>query len=297
METIVNTAFENALRSKDTTDRAAIKELFSPASNSYKIPKEMNASYNSALKKENIFRRYGVEIYAKDCDTIINTVCSTAEADIVDVGKAYPADSDEFDMMNFESYKIATLCKISNVLVNEKTFNVTKYLSNEFARRFGRAEEKYFISGDGNKQPLGILHTADVGVKAAEITYDEIIKLYFSLKPEYRKHAIWVMNDETALALRTLKDNSGSYIWNSTNDTIFGRPVEISNYMPKAESGNKPIFFGDLSYYWILQRDRLCIKPLYEKFSLEGAVGYIANERLDGKLIRKEAVKTMLITA
>lgn len=297
METIVNTAFENALRSKDTTDRAAIKELFSPASNSYKIPKEMNASYNSALKKENIFRRYGVEIYAKDCDTIINTVCSTAEADIVDVGKAYPADSDEFDMMNFESYKIATLCKISNVLVNEKTFNVTKYLSNEFARRFGRAEEKYFISGDGNKQPLGILHTADVGVKAAEITYDEIIKLYFSLKPEYRKHAIWVMNDETALALRTLKDNSGSYIWNSTNDTIFGRPVEISNHMPKAEPGNKPVFFGDLSYYWILQRDRLCIKPLYEKFGLEGAIGYIANERLDGKLIRHEAVKTLHITA
>ncbi|MBQ8759552.1 MAG: phage major capsid protein [Clostridia bacterium] len=297
METIVNTAFENALRSKDTTDRAAIKELFSPASNSYRIPKEMNASYNSALKKENLFRRYGVEIYAKDCDTIINTVCSTADADIVDVGKAYPADSDEFDMMNFESYKIATLCKISNVLVNEKTFNVTKYLSNEFAKRFGRAEEKYFITGDGNNQPLGILNTADVGVKAAEITYDEIIKLYFSLKPEYRKHAIWFMNDETALALRTLKDNSGSYIWNSTNDTIFGRPVEISNHMPKAESGNKPVFFGDLSYYWILQRDRLCIKPLYEKFSLEGAVGYIANERLDGKLIRKEAVKTMLITA
>ena len=140
METIVNTAFENALRSKDTTDRAEIKELFSPASNSFRIPKEMNASYNSALKKENIFRRYGVEIYAKDCDAIINTVCSTAEADIVDVGKAYPSDSDEFDMMNFESYKIATLCKLPEIVVNEKTFNVTKYLSNEFARRFGRAE-------------------------------------------------------------------------------------------------------------------------------------------------------------
>ena len=297
METITNAAFENAMKKQPPADTSTLKDLFTGAGNTYKIPKEMHTAYTSALKKENIFRRYGVEIYAKDFDNTIQTVLSVADADIVGPGVAYPSDSDDFDKMNFEAYKIATLCKLPEVVVNEKTFNVTKYLSNEFARRFGRAEEKYFIGGNGNNQPLGIIHTADVGVEATGINYYEIIKLYFSLKPEYRNHAIWVMNDKTALALRSLKDGSGNYIWNSTNNTLFGRPVEISNHMPEAEPGNKPVFFGDLSYYWILQRDRLCIKPLYEKFGLEGAIGYIANERLDGKLIRHEAVKTLHITA
>ena len=67
--------------------------------------------------------------------------------------------------------------------------------------------------------------------------------------------------------------------------------------MPDAESGNKPIFFGDLSFFWILQRDKFYVKTLTEKYALEGAVGYVGTERLDGKLIRPEAVKTLNITA
>ena len=57
------------------------------------------------------------------------------------------------------------------------------------------------------------------------------------------------MNDETALKLRTLKDASGNYLWNHTDDTIMGKPVHISNYMPSEAAGAKPIAFGDFSYY------------------------------------------------
>ena len=53
----------------------------------------------------------------------------------------------------------------------------------------------------------------------ASITYDDVIKLYFSVKNEYRKNAVWMMNDRTALTLRTLKDANGNYIWNHSNDT------------------------------------------------------------------------------
>ena len=40
------------------------------------------------------------------------------------------------------------------------------------------------------------------------------------------------MNDKTALALRKLKDGDGNYLWNQANDTILGRQVIISEYMP-----------------------------------------------------------------
>lgn len=55
------------------------------------------------------------------------------------------------------------------------------------------------------------------------------------------------------------------------------------------------IAFGDLSYYWIMERRPLSVKVLRERYSIEGLVGFAAHERLDGKLIRPEAVKTLTI--
>ena len=299
METtnLYNYSFENALRGKTPHEVPELSEGYRNSDNSYIFPKGFKGDFNSALKKENLFRRYGTDMYVKYGQQEIHAVLSTAKADIVPEGRAYPQDSDDFSQMPFKAYKIATLCKVSEVLMLDKKFNIQKYLTNEFARRFGRAEEKYFINGKGKDQPTGILSAAEIGVETTEITYDDVIKLFFSLKFEYRKNAVWVMNDETAFKLRTLKSSTGDYLWNHNSDTILGRPVEISMYMPNDENGNKPIFFGDLSFYWILQRDKLAVKTLTEKFALQGAIGYAAMERLDGKLIRSEAVKTLKITA
>jgi len=135
-----------------------------------------------------------------------------------------------------------------------------------------------------------------VGVTAAsatDIAFDEIHKLYFSLKPEYRSNAIWVMNDETALALRELKDSTNNYLWRGAVDTLLGKPVVISNHMPSAESGVKPVVFGDFKYYWVVQRQPLSIRALHEKYSFADKIGYFGTETLDGCLIRSEAIKVL----
>lgn len=101
------------------------------------------------------------------------------------------------------------------------------------------------------------------------------------------------MNDETAFYLRTLKDDDGNYLWNSNNDTIFGKEVITSPYMPSIESGKRPIIIGDLSFYWVIERKPLAIQVLSELYKNQGQVGFIGYERVDGKLIRQEAVKTI----
>ena len=141
-------------------------------------------------------------------------------------------------------------------------FDVDAYLKNEYARRFGRCEERVFLTGDGYDEPKGIIHSAEVGVTTESITYDDVIKLYFSLKPEYRKKAVWIVNDETALKIRTLKSANGDYLWNQHDNTILGRPVEYSEFMPSEAAGAKPIVFGDLTYYYVLQRNPLSVRPL-----------------------------------
>ena len=72
------------------------------------------------------------------------------------------------------------------------------------------------------------------------------------------------MNDETAMALRKLKDSAGNYLWRDSDDTILGKKVIISEFMPNAEDGNKPIAFGDFSYYWIADRQGRTFKRLNE---------------------------------
>ncbi|MCI9559861.1 MAG: phage major capsid protein [Lachnospiraceae bacterium] len=121
----------------------------------------------------------------------------------------------------------------------------------------GRAEEDAFINGSGEGMPTGILHSTDgaeVGFTTTGIIFDDMAKLYLSVKPEHRKNGVWIMNDETALTLRTLKDNGGGYLWNHNSDTIFGKPVHTSEFMPSAAPGSLPVAFGDFSHYWIVNR-------------------------------------------
>lgn len=106
----------------------------------------------------------------------------------------------------------------------------------------------------------------------------------------------WLMNDETALALRKLKDKDGNYLWQEDMDTILGKPVYISEFMPSIATGKKVIAFGDFSYYWILNRRPLAVRALKEKFELYDQTGYLAMEYIDGKLVNREAIKVMQIS-
>lgn len=144
--------------------------------------------------------------------------------------------------------------------------------------------------------PIGILHETDgaeVGVTTTSITFDNISELFLSVKARYRKNGVWIMNDDTALALRKLKDADGNYIWNHNTDIIFGKPVYVSEFMPNIESGKKPIVFGDFSYYWIVNRSGILVRTLSERFALKQQTGYMACEYLDARLLRSEAIKVI----
>lgn len=71
----------------------------------------------------------------------------------------------------------------------------------------------------------------------------------------------------------------------------------ISNAMPSIVPGTKPVAFGDFSYYWIVIRSPLTVRPLNELFAARSQSGYLGNEVLDGRLIRPEAVKVLQMSA
>jgi HK97 family phage major capsid protein len=63
--------------------------------------------------------------------------------------------------------------------------------------------------------------------------------------------------------------------------------------MPAIAAGNKAILFGDLSYYWVADREGRSFKRLNELYAATGQVGFLASERVDGKLVLPEAVKVL----
>ncbi len=293
--------FWNAMRGHDSS----FDELSNGRSTGtglYAMPNTAHNKYVAALEKESLFRSIGTvikaygsgyRIFAKDSTDLAQWV---AENDTIPI---YNGIAD-FTINTVDSWKLAAFVKMDAAFINDASFDIENYLINRFAKNFGRAEDNAFINGNGSEMPTGILNDtngADVGITTAEITYDKVIGLYFSAKPEYRKNAVWLMNDATALTLRTLKDSAGNYLWRDSDDTILGKKVIMSEYMPDAESGSKPIAFGDFSYYWVIGRSPIGVRTLTEKFAAVDQLGYLAYEFLDGKLIRPEAIKVLQIAA
>ena len=270
----------------------------------YLVPDEFERTLVEALEEENVFRTLAHVIRTSSGDRKIPVVASKGSANWVDEEGAYQESDDAFSQVSIGAYKLGTMIKVSEELLADSVFDLEAYISKEFARRIGSREEESFFNGDGKGKPLGILAAAggaEVGVTAASataITADEVIDLFYSLKAPYRKNAVWLLNDATVKQIRKLKDSTGQYLWQpslvaGTPDTILGRPVKTSAFMPTAAAGAKTIAFGDFKYYWIADRQGRTFKKLSELFAATGQVGFMGTQRVDGKLILPEASKVL----
>jgi HK97 family phage major capsid protein len=168
-----------------------------------------------------------------------------------------------------------------------------------YGKAFGRAEERGAILGDGILTPYGILDSergAVTGATAAStLEFDDITRLCLSVAPEHRQNGAWLMNDKTALMLRTLKDSAGNPLWRHSDETLFSKPVHTSEYMPDIGAGAKPIAFGDFSNYWLIELGDMVFRTLREVFVPIDKVGIIGAERVSGVLLRRDAVKVLEI--
>ena len=267
-------------------------------------PDEYQRTLIEALEEQNIFRQLAHVISTSSGDRKIPVVASKGTASWIDEEAAYPESDDSFGQVSIGAYKLATMIKVSEELLNDSVFDLPSYIAREFARRIGAAEEEAFFTGNGTGKPLGILADtggAETGVTAASataVTMDEVMDLYYSLRAPYRRNAVFIMNDSTVKAIRKLKNGNGDYLWQSSltagqPDMLLNRPVYTSGYMPAIAADKKAILFGDLGYYWVADREGRSFKRLNELYAANGQVGFQSSERVDGKLVLAEAVKVL----
>ena len=300
-------AFWNGMRNRISYDVQNALSIGTDSEGGYLVPDEYEKKLVESLQDEVFFRSLATVIRTSSGDRKIPIVTSRGEAAWIDEEGQFPESDDSFGQTSIGAYKLATMIKVSDELLNDSVFNIEQYISKEFGRRIGAKEEEAFFVGDGQGKPIGLFNTtggAETGVTAAtvSITFDDVMDLYYSLRAPYRNKASWLLNDSTVKAIRKLKDGNGNYIWQPSvregePDRILNRPYRTSIYVPELAEGKRVMAFGDYSYYWIADRQGRSFKRLNELYAATGQVGFLACERVDGKLILSEAVKTLDVKA
>lgn len=301
-------AFWKAMKNKNSFDVQNALQVGTDSEGGYLVPDEFERTLVEALQEENIFRQLATIITTSSGDRKIPVVATKGTASWVDEEGTIPEADDAFGQVSIGAYKLATMIKVSEELLNDSVFNLEQYIAKEFGRRIGAKEEEAFFVGDGTGKPTGIFNAtggAGVGVTTASataVTIDEIMDLFYSLKSPYRKNAVFVTNDATVKSIRKLKDGNGQYLWQPSvtagqPDTILNRPLKTSAYVPAIAAAAKTIAFGDFSYYWVADRQGRAFQRLNELYAATGQVGFKATQRVDGKLILAEAVKVLQMKA
>ncbi len=300
-----NNAFWDMMRGKghmpEVRDALSVGE---DTEGGFTVPDEFERRLIKGLEENNIFRQMAHVIHTSSGTRKIPIANDTMEASWIDEGEPIPETNTQFKQATLSAYKQGALIKVSNELLNDSAFDIAGYIVDRFGRCMGMAEERAFINGTGDKQPTGLLHDtmgAELGLTAnseTTVTFDEVFKLYYSLKSPYRSKAAFLCNEELMLQLMLLKDRNDNYIWKPSldiakPDTLLGRPVYTCGFMPGVAAGEKVMAFGDYNYYWVADRASRTFKRLNELYAVTDQVGLLATQRVDGKLILPEAVKVL----
>ena len=233
----------------------------------------------------------------------INIAATKPAASWIEEGGALTFGDATFDQIIMDAYKLHVAIKVTEELLYDNAFGLENYILTQFGKALANAEEDAFLNGDGSSKPTGLFHPTKGGqiafTTAAQdkVASDEIINLVYALKRPYRKKASFILNDKTLAAIRTLKDNNGAYMWQPSYqagepDRLVGYALHTSAYAP-----TDAVAFGDYSYYNIGDRGSRSFAELKELFAGNGMIGYVAKERVDGKLVLPEAVQIMKIKA
>ena len=268
------------------------------ADGGYLVPDEYDTRLIQKLEENNIVRNLATTIKTSG-EHKINIASTTPAANWVEEGGQLTFGEAAFDQKILDAHKLHVAVKVTEELLYDNAFGLENFLIDSFGKAIGNAEENAFLNGTGSGQPTGIFATKDGGtyITAKTTGADAIIELVYNLKRAYRKNAAFIMNDKMIATIRTYKDNNGAYMWQPAlvqgePDRLLGYPVYTSQYAPEDS-----IAFGDFSYYNIGDRGVRSFKQLTELFAGNGMIGYVAKERVDGKLVLPEAVQILKVSA
>ena len=219
--------------------------------------------------------------------------------------KALTSTSGKFTSVALSGYLVGALSKISRSLINNAEFDIVSYVVTKVAEAIARFLERELLLGTGSNAMSGVLSTnTNVFTTAAAtaITADDLIAAQLKVAQPYQASAVWVMNENTLLAVRKLKDGNDRYLLNDDirspfGFTLLGKHVYISDNAPDIAAGAKAIAYGDFSGLYVNFRGGIELDVLKEKYADEHVVGVVAWFEADSKVIEPQKLVTIAMKA
>ena len=200
------------------------------------------------------------------------------------------ANVGQFGSIELGGFLAGALVLIGRRLETNAMFDVTSFIVSQMAEEIAAWMENELLNGDGVDGAQGILNTENVVEAAtAEITTDDLVTLQAKVKQVYQGAAVWTMHPDTFLKIKLLKDANKHYLLQEdvTGEfpyRLLGKPVYLSDNMPKPESGNKAVLYGDYGALSVNIRENISIEVLREKYATQHALGVVAWMEFDARV-------------
>lgn len=275
-----------------------------PAAGGNVVPTGFVARLYEHLVEVSGMRQTGSTILTTDSGENLLVPKTTAHgaAALVAENAAIGGTDPAFGQVTLGAFKYGELIRVSNELATDSGINLLDYLARQAGRAIGLASGQHFIAGTGTGQPQGAQAAATVGATApagntTAAHADTLIAVYHSVVSGYRNRAVWLMNDNSVMKVRQLKDTTGQYLWqpglqSGQPDAFLGRPVVADPFMPVMAANAKSVLFGDFSSFYTI-RDVSAVR--FERsddfaFSTD-QITFRALLRTDGRVVDDTAVK------
>jgi HK97 family phage major capsid protein len=215
------------------------------------------------------------------------------------------SSSGEYKTVELSGFLTGVLTKVSRSLINNSQFKVVDHVVNHMSLEISRFIENNLLNGTVDKVD-GLSKLENKVTAAAEnaIKPDELLQLQDKVKDVFQRDAFWIMHPETRAAVRSFKDSVGRYlltedygIGGAFRSRLFGRPIYVSENMPKMEAGKAAVIYGDMSGLSTNFTEQISIEILKEVFANEHAYGVIGYCEFDAKVTDPQKIAKLVMKA
>ena len=192
------------------------------------------------------------------------------------------------------AYKYSSkMVKVSVELLQDSAVDIEALIGSSLGTRIGRILNEHLTTGTGTGQPNGVVTASTLGHTAASnsaITFGELLALKHSVDPAYRPGAVWMFNDTTLLALKSLVDLDGRPLFQAgyamgEPDRIDGDPYVINQDVGDVAASTVSALYGQFSKYLVRDVLGITMLVLRERFADTHSVAFLAFARHDGDLL------------
>lgn len=210
-----------------------------------------------------------------------------------------------FGKRTLTPHPLAKRTKVSNTLLRIASLGPEALVRERLSYKLGTTQEKAYMTGDGNKKPLGLFVASKDGIDTSRdvstgntdtsVTGDGLINAKHELKGAYLPRARWIFHRHVIREIRKLKDGEGRYLWQpgllgGAPDRILELPYTLSEFAPNTLTTGKYVgILGDFKYYWILDSLEMQFQRLVELYAETNQTGFIGRYEGDGQPVLAEA--------